>query len=108
MPGGKLWIQVDRFGNEIYLTAERWAHIVDPDNHPEVEPYFECVRATVRQGRRRQDEFDPRSWEYSLAFPDLPLDYTHIVVAVRFRLRIDPDGTEHEEKFVKTAYFQTR
>jgi hypothetical protein len=38
MPGGKLWTQRDRFGNEIYLTRERWAHIIDPDNHPKSRP----------------------------------------------------------------------
>lgn len=108
MTGGKLWTQVDRFGNEIYLTAERWAHIVAPDNHPEVGLFFEQVRETIQKGRRKQDEFDPRSWEYSHPFPALPLDYTHIVVAVRFRWTTSPDGTEREEKFVKTAYFQTR
>jgi hypothetical protein len=26
MPDGKLWTHRDRFGNEIYLTRERWAH----------------------------------------------------------------------------------
>jgi hypothetical protein len=108
MAGGKLWSQSDRFGNEIYLTAERWAHIIDPDNHPELVPYFEQVRLTIRNGNRKQDSFDPRSWEYSCPFPGLPLDHTHIVVAVRFRWNISPDGIEREEKFVKTAYFQTR
>ena len=29
MPDGKLWTQYDRFGNNIYLTRERWAHIID-------------------------------------------------------------------------------
>jgi hypothetical protein len=38
MVGGKLWTQKDRFGNEIYLTQERWALIIHPDNHPEVGP----------------------------------------------------------------------
>jgi len=108
MPGGKLWTQQDRFGNEIYLTAERWAHIVDPDNHPELEPYFDLIRETIQRGWRRQDTFDPRSWEYYCPFTDLPLDYTHIVVAARFRRVAGPDGIEREEKFVKTAYFQTR
>jgi hypothetical protein len=28
MPDGKLWTQHDRFGNSIYLTRERWAHII--------------------------------------------------------------------------------
>jgi hypothetical protein len=108
MASGKLWTQLDRFGNEIYLTAERWAHIIHPDNHPEVEPYSEQLRETIRLGGRRQDSYDARGWQYSLAFSDLPLDYTHIVVCVRFRRRIDEEGNEREEKFVTTAYFQTR
>lgn len=108
MIGGKLWTQTDRFGNEIYLTAERWAHIIDPDNHPELTPFFEQVRETIRRGRRKQDAFDPRSWEYFQAFAGLPYDYTHIVVAVRFRRVIDQNGEEREEKFVKTAYLQAR
>lgn len=32
MSDGKLWTQRDRFGNEIYLTRERWAHIINPDS----------------------------------------------------------------------------
>lgn len=108
MPGGKLWTQGDRFGNEICLTAERWAHVIAPDNHTEVEPFFEQVRETIRVGKRKQDAYDPRSWEYSHAFADLPLDYTHLVVCVRFRFKMDDAGNEREEKFVTTAYFQTR
>lgn len=34
MSGGKLWIQRDRFGNDIYMTRERWEHIIASDNHP--------------------------------------------------------------------------
>jgi hypothetical protein len=60
MPNGKLWTQHDRFGNDIYLTHERWRHIIDPDNHPEIEPYLDRVRETIRRGRRRQDPYDPR------------------------------------------------
>lgn len=30
-----MWTQCDRFGNDIYLTHERWQHIIDPDNHPD-------------------------------------------------------------------------
>ena len=36
MPDGKLWTVYDRFGNAIYLTTERWRHIIDQDNHAEV------------------------------------------------------------------------
>jgi len=43
MPDGKLWTRRDRFGNDIYLTYERWRHVTNLDNHPEVEPCLECV-----------------------------------------------------------------
>ena len=107
MPDGKLWTQRDRFGNEIYLTRERWAHIVDADNHPEVAPFFDYLAETIRLGRRRQDPYDPNSYQYYRYFPDLPDDNTHLVVCVRFRWHIDKDGTVWEEKFVTTAYFQS-
>jgi len=107
MLNGKLWTQRDRFGNEIYLTRERWAHITDPDNHPEVAPFFDYVAETIRLGRRRQDPYDLNGYQYYRAFPDLPDDNTHLVVCVRFRWRTDPDGTVWEEKFVTTAYFQS-
>jgi hypothetical protein len=107
VPDGKLWTQRDRFGNDIYLTHERWAHITDPDNHPEVEPYFDCLRETIRLGRRRQDFYDQNGYQYYRAFPNLPDDNTHLVVCARFRWPMTPDGMVREEKFVTTAYFQT-
>ena len=107
MPGGKLWTQRDRFGNDIYLTRERGEHIVDPDNHPEVEPHFDYLAETIRLGRRRQDPYDPDGYQYYRAFPRLPDDNTHVVVCVRFRWPTDADGTVREEKFVTTAYFQS-
>lgn len=107
MPSGKLWIQRDRFGNEIYLTKERWSHIVDPDNHLEVEPFLDCLAETIRQGRRRQDHYDPNGYQYYRPFPDLPDENSHMVVCVRFRWCTAPDGTVREEKFVTTAYFQS-
>lgn len=107
MPDGKLWTQHDRFCNEIYLTRERWAHIIDPDNHPEVKPFFNYVAETIRLGRRRQDPYDPNGYKYYRPFLDLPDDNTHMVVCVRFRWHTNPDGTVREEKFVTTAYFQS-
>jgi hypothetical protein len=106
MPEGKMWTRRDRFGNEIYLTYERWQHIVNPDNHPEVAPYIDYVRETIRLGRRQQDPYDPNSYKYYRAFPNLPDDNNHLVVCVRFRWVTQPDGTVEEEKFVTTAYFQ--
>jgi hypothetical protein len=107
MSNGKLWTQRDRFGNDIYLAYERWQHIIDPDNHPELDPYFNYLRETVRRGRRRQDPYDPQSYKYYAAFPDLPDDNTHIVVCVRFLWVTEPDGGVKVEKFVTTAYLQT-
>ncbi len=107
MPDGKLWTQRDRFGNHIYLTLERWSHVTDPDNHPEVESFFDYVAETIRLGRRRQDLYDPNSYHYYRSFPDLPNNNSHLIVCVRFRWPTDQDGTVREEKFVTTAYLQS-
>ena len=104
--GGKLWIVQDRFGNQIYLTYERWLHIIDPDNHAEIEPFLNEIRETVRLGRRLQDPYDTRAYQYYRAFSKLPDDNTHVVVCVRFRFHTIIDGSVREEKFVTTAYLQ--
>ena len=106
MASGKIWTVRDRYGNDIYLSAERWRHVIDPDNHPEMMPYLDAVAATVQQGRRRQDVYDPNSYQYFHPFPDLPDKNSHVVVCVRFRWSIAADGSMNEEKFVTTAYFQ--
>jgi hypothetical protein len=31
---GRRWTVQDREGNPIYLTAERWQHIIEGNNHP--------------------------------------------------------------------------
>lgn len=54
MSKSKFWTRRDRYGHQIYLTRERWRHIIDPDNHPEVEPYFAYMVKTVQHGRRKQ------------------------------------------------------
>jgi hypothetical protein len=106
MTTGKIWTQRDRFGNDIYLTHERWRHIIASDNHAEVEPFLDRLRETIRLGRRRQDAYDANAYQYYRAFDDLPDNNTHLIVCVRFRWRTEPDGTIHEEKFVTTAYVQ--
>jgi hypothetical protein len=106
MSNGKLWTERDRFGNDIYLTRERWTHIINPDNHPEVEPFLDYVAERIQLGRRRQDPYDPNGYQYYRSYPNLPDDNTHLVVCVRFRWPTDPDGTVREEKFVITAYLQ--
>lgn len=39
MTEGRRWIERDNYGNDIYLTEERWEHITEPTNHPEI---LEC------------------------------------------------------------------
>ncbi len=107
MTAGKAWTVQDRYGNRIYLTWERWQHIIDPDNHPEVEPYFDYIAMTIQQGRRHQDRYDPNGYQYYQMFLDLPDNNTYLVVCVRFRWSTLADMTLQEEKFVTTAYFQS-
>ncbi|CAN2047475.1 hypothetical protein GMMP13_420024 [Candidatus Magnetomoraceae bacterium gMMP-13] len=54
---GKRWIIQDRYGNLIYLTNERWQHIIDDMNHPEIEDYEEHLKITIKKARRRQELF---------------------------------------------------
>jgi hypothetical protein len=39
---GRAWTIRDRCGNEVYLTWERWEHVIE--FHPEMEPFFEDIR----------------------------------------------------------------
>ena len=36
MTSGIRWTITERQGHEIYLTEERWHHIIEPANHPEM------------------------------------------------------------------------
>ena len=83
---------IDRWGNRITLTDERWQHIMEW--HPELEEFKENVLETIRKGRRRQDPIDQQKYKYIYAFEGLPFGLTHIVVVARLAGR----------KFVLTAY----
>ena len=89
---GKRWTVRGRYGNDIYLTEERWKHIIDPDNHPEMEDCKEKLKETIRSGRRKQEPLNPQKYRYIKAFDDLVLDNTHIVAIVLFRFREDEEG----------------
>jgi hypothetical protein len=83
---------IDRWGNRITLTDERWQHITEW--HPELEGFKEDVLETIRKGRRRQDPIDPQKYKYIYQVKGLAFGLTHIVVVVRIAVR----------KFVLTAY----
>jgi hypothetical protein len=95
----------DRWGNEIYLTDERWQHILE--THEEMTNFREYLFETLRTGQRHQDVFDPSKYKYSKKFTGLPDDFTHIVVVVKFSRQVTARG-EVPNNFVLTAYQVTR
>ena len=101
---GKRWTEKDRFGNEIYLTQERWQHITDWFNHPEMSDNEDELRETVKFGSRKQDFFNPRKYRYSKKFDNLTSNNTHIVVIVMFRYFAAEEGELLPNNFIVTAY----
>jgi hypothetical protein len=95
----------DRWGNEIYLTDERWAHIVE--THDEMIDYRRHVLMTVRTGQRLQDPFDPAKYKYFKRFRDLAEGFTHLVVIVKFTWREESEEAV-PNNFVLTAYQVSR
>ncbi len=55
------WTVQDRYGNSVYLTQERWEHIIESINHPEMADYEEELQETVRTGTRKQDTLNPKN-----------------------------------------------
>ena len=52
------------YRNEIYLTHERWQHIIASINHPEMTNYEEHLKVTIRHGTRSQDSLNPQKYRY--------------------------------------------
>ncbi len=100
----KRWTVKDRYGNDIYLTQERWKHIVEPINHPEMSAYEDHLKETVRKGTRKQDSLNPAKYRYTLAFDDLVEDNTHIVAIVLFRLQANAAEQVVPNNHIVTAY----
>lgn len=60
MDGSIRWQTQDSHGNEIYLSQERWEHIIDSVNHPEMARFEDHLIRTIRSGRLRQDSLNPQ------------------------------------------------
>ncbi len=89
----------DQWGNEIYLTWERWDHAL---GHPGMDDgSLATMLETLRRGVRKRDAFDSAKFKYSRPFDDLPEPYTDVVVVVKFGWRGDPPAANN---FVLTAY----
>ena len=104
MATGKRWTVRDRYGNQIYLTDERWEHIIDALNHPEMIDYEEQLKDVIRSGHRKQDPLNPQKYRYSQPFTDLVDDNTHIVAIVLFRFSEGADGKPLPNDYIVTAY----
>jgi len=100
------WLINDRDGNPIYLTRERWQHITDIFNHPEMRDFEEHLKTTIKKGRRRQEPLNPRKYRYVYHFSDLPGENNHIVAIVIFALNIDNKGKTNPNNFVATVFLK--
>ena len=101
---GRRWTIQDRYGNNIYLTQERWEHITDPLNHPEMQEVEAKLQETLRVGKRKQDPLNPQKYRYSEAFDNLSADNTHIVAIALFRMKASESGHPEANNYVVTAY----
>jgi len=99
-------MRVDRYGNMIYLTEERWNHITETTNHLEMQDYENHVQDVIQTGRRKQDTLNPQKYRYSKAYDDLMMDNTHIVVIVLFRFTEDEQGKPVPNNYIVTAYMK--
>lgn len=104
MPDGRRWTTHDAYGNRIYLTHERWKHITEPFNHPEMSAYEEHLRETIQRGRRKQDPLNPRKYRYVKALDDLAGDNTHIIAIVLFKFGEGEAGELVRNNYIVTAY----
>ncbi len=72
------WTVQDRYDNEIYLTKERWQHILD--KHDELAGRLDDLLDTLRYGQRKQEAVEPQKYRYRRAYDDLRYGFNHIVV----------------------------
>lgn len=98
------WTVNDHYGNEICLTRERWEHIADPINHPEMSDFEGHLKETIRSGMRKQDTLNPQKCRYVKSFENLAEDNTHIIAIVLFRFREDEVGEPASNNYIVTAY----
>ncbi|NJL29448.1 MAG: hypothetical protein HC897_16960 [Thermoanaerobaculia bacterium] len=98
------WRIHDRYGNAIYLTDERWEHIVA--HHPEMGGCEALLEETLRSAPRKQDSLNPRKYRYVKAFENLALDNTHLVAIVLFRFRDNGTDLPIPNNYVVTAFLK--
>ena len=98
------WIVQDRWGNEIYLTKERWLHILE--SRPETEPFLDEFLETIRTGRRKQDAWVPYKYFYRKYFDVLLPENNHMIAVVLFKSRTVADGRSQPNNFVVSGWMK--
>ncbi len=98
------WSVQDRYHHPIYLTQERWEHIIEPINHPEMADYEDHLQETIQTGQRKQDGVNPQKYRYTKQFDDLVEDNSHIVAIVLFKPREGGNGKPISNNYIVTAY----
>lgn len=84
------WDMYDRYGNQIYLTEERWRHALE--KRPWLDTYFDDVLETIRRGRRQQEPLQPYKYKYYWPCAALQPEFTHLVAIVVFQETADAIG----------------
>jgi hypothetical protein len=103
---GRRWTVQDCDGHPIYLTEERWQHIIAPNNHPEMADYEDHLKTAIQQGRRRQEPLNPRKYRYMRLFDDLPAGLNHVVAVVLFGFDVNAQGEIVPNNFIATAFLK--
>ena len=98
------WTVHDRDGNPIYLSEERWTHILA--GHPEMDAYENHLQTTLKRGRRHQEPLNPRKYRYAYAFDGLPYDFNHVAAVVLFGVDVDEQGQTAPNNYVATAFMK--
>lgn len=94
----------DKFGNQIYITDERWEHI--HKRHPETIGYEKQIVKKIRTGDRSQLPLEPDVFKYKKSFDHLPEPHSQIVVIVKFGHKINQHRKAIQNNFVITAFLK--
>ncbi len=96
------WEIYDRYSNKIYMTVERWQHVIE--SRPWLSDYHDEVLATLHQGRRKQDSLNPSKYKYYWPSNDLLPNFNHLVAVVLFKETIDAEGRIVPNNYVTTVW----
>lgn len=103
---GKRWTIRDHDGNLIYLTEERWRHITEDENHPEMADYEDQLKTTLKKGKREQEPLNPRKYRYTHFFNNLAGSFNHLVAIVLFGFDVNNQGETESNNYVTTAFLK--